>query len=256
MMKKITGTIVTIVFVALMGMLNASAVEYGTVTCNYTPTDTETESCYIKFEISDGEIVKTDYKCFNANDYKMYDQSILFDLEEYTVTKESDCPKYFAIDYNRDGTGQTTGSYTLHLSNNENMSNELVRPGLSGKLSSTSSEEKHGLAYDKYSCGNGYIKSIPKKIVSTSKILYTAIQILIPIALIIFGMLDLTKAVMAQKEDEIKKGQQTFIKRLVTAAIVFFVFAIVKLTIGVVADKTDGSKIIDCVSCFLQGKCD
>ena len=40
---------------------------------------------------------------------------------------------------------------------------------------------------------------------------------------------------MAQKEDEIKKGQQTFIKRIVAAAIVFFIVTIVQLVMGLVA---------------------
>ena len=40
------------------------------------------------------------------------------------------------------------------------------------------------------------------------------LKIVIPILLIIFGMLDLGKAVVASKEDEIKKGQQMFVKRI------------------------------------------
>ena len=45
------------------------------------------------------------------------------------------------------------------------------------------------------------------------------IKIGIPVLLIIFGMMDLGKAVMAQKEDEIKKGWQTFVKRMAAAVI-------------------------------------
>lgn len=77
------------------------------------------------------------------------------------------------------------------------------------------------------------------------------IQIVVPILLIIFGMLDLAKAVMAQKEDEIKKGQQTFIKRLIAAIIVFFVIAVVKLVISAVANGDDG--IMACANCFIEG---
>lgn len=77
------------------------------------------------------------------------------------------------------------------------------------------------------------------------------IQIVVPILLIIFGMLDLAKAVMAQKEDEIKKGQQTFVKRLIAAIIVFFVIAVVKLVISAVAKGDDG--IMACANCFIEG---
>ena len=72
------------------------------------------------------------------------------------------------------------------------------------------------------------------------------------IVLVIMGMLDLFKGIYAQKEDEIKKGQQIFIKRLITAALVFFVVLIVKLVISLVADDK-GTGIIECASCFLNG---
>ena len=65
-------------------------------------------------------------------------------------------------------------------------------------------------------------------------------------------MLDLAKAVMAQKEDEIKKGQQTLIKRLVAAAIVFFIFSIVKM---VATYLSDNSSVGSCMNCFIKGDC-
>lgn len=55
------------------------------------------------------------------------------------------------------------------------------------------------------------------------------LQIGIPILLIVFGMLDLGKAVIASKEDEIKKAQGILIKRIIYAVAVFFVVTIVVL---------------------------
>ena len=43
-----------------------------------------------------------------------------------------------------------------------------------------------------------------------------------------------------------------FIKRLVSALIIFFVFAIVKLVISLVADDT---KIMDCADCLINNDC-
>ena len=63
-------------------------------------------------------------------------------------------------------------------------------------------------------------------------------------------MLDLGKAVIAQKEDEIKKGQATFIKRLVAAAIVFFVVVVVKLLLGLVADGS--TNLVTCIDSILS----
>ena len=82
----------------------------------------------------------------------------------------------------------------------------------------------------------------------------TLIKIGVPILLIIFGMLDLGKAVMAQKDDEIKKGQQTLIKRVIAAAIVFFVVTIVQILVGVVAgNDEEKNEILGCMSCFVNG---
>lgn len=102
-----------------------------------------------------------------------------------------------------------------------------------------------------YSCGSGYITDIPSAILRVIRIVYIILQILVPIALVILGSIDLVKAIGSQKDDEIKKGQKTFIKRLITAAIIFFVFAIVKLVVGVFSN--DDNEIISCMNCFLDG---
>ena len=77
------------------------------------------------------------------------------------------------------------------------------------------------------------------------------IQIAVPILLVVFGMMDLMKSIMAQKEDEIKKGQQIFVKRLIAAIIVFFIIAVVKLVISAVAKNDKG--IMACANCFIEG---
>lgn len=60
------------------------------------------------------------------------------------------------------------------------------------------------------------------------------IKILIPIALILFGLIDLGKAVIAGKEDEMKKAQGTLIKRVIYAVVVFLVVQIVVFATGLV----------------------
>lgn len=58
----------------------------------------------------------------------------------------------------------------------------------------------------------------------------------IPIILIIFGMIDLGKAVMAGKEDEMKKFQGALIKRVIYAVAIFLVVFIVQLVMNIVSD--------------------
>ena len=60
------------------------------------------------------------------------------------------------------------------------------------------------------------------------------LQFLIPIGLILYGMLDLGKAVIAGKEDEMKKAQGTLIKRVIYAIAIFLVVTIVTFVMGLV----------------------
>lgn len=89
-------------------------------------------------------------------------------------------------------------------------------------------------------------ESIPNLVSTIIKV----IQIVVPILLVVLGMIDFLKGVMAQKEDEIKKGQQTFIKRAIAGILVFFVIAIVKFLFSQVSGDGD---MMSCVSCFLNG---
>jgi len=92
---------------------------------------------------------------------------------------------------------------------------------------------------------------IDPKIPNTVHTIIVVIKVVVPVLLVIFGMLDLFKGITAQKEDEIKKGQQLFIKRLISAAIIFFVISIVQLLISFVAGDNPG--IMNCASCFING---
>ena len=58
------------------------------------------------------------------------------------------------------------------------------------------------------------------------------IQWVVPIILIVFGTIDLVKAVIAGKDEEIKKHQQTLFKRAIAAVIVFLVPLLVSIITG------------------------
>ena len=106
------------------------------------------------------------------------------------------------------------------------------------------------LATGKFNCMD---VMVPGKLVNIVHLIITIIKFGVPVLLIIFGMLDLGKAVMASKEDEIKKGQQMFIKRLIAAIIVFFVVVVVQLVVGVAAGEGDSKGISDCLDGFVNG---
>ncbi len=68
------------------------------------------------------------------------------------------------------------------------------------------------------------------------KSVVTLIQWGVPFLLIVFGMIDLGKAVMSSKEDEMKKAQSTLIKRVIYAVAVFLVVTLVIFVMGLVTD--------------------
>lgn len=77
------------------------------------------------------------------------------------------------------------------------------------------------------------------------------IKVFVPILLVIFGMIDLFKSVIASKEDEISKGYKVALKRLIAAIVVFFVVQAVQLLLNLVA--RDDSGITNCFNCFING---
>ena len=106
----------------------------------------------------------------------------------------------------------------------------------------------------KVSCGSGMLNNIPTSITKTVSTAYRIIQVVVPIILIVMGMITLVRSITAGKEDEIKKAQMAFVKKLIAGALVFFVFVIVKLIISVVADGNDKANIMKCADCFLNNK--
>lgn len=108
-------------------------------------------------------------------------------------------------------------------------------------------------AMEKVSCGN--ITNIPAKIPELSHYIVNLLQVAVPVILVIFGSIDLFKGIMASKEDEIKKGQHIFIKRLIIAIVIFFVVAIVKFIVSMLDTKQGNQNIVECIDCFISGEC-
>ena len=100
---------------------------------------------------------------------------------------------------------------------------------------------------------------IPNIIPNITSLVVDIIKMVVPFMLLVMGMLDLGKAVIASKEDEIKKAQSLFIKRIIAAVLVFFIVAIVQLVFGILADAdgSDGSidkeGVNECLNLFLNG---
>ena len=107
------------------------------------------------------------------------------------------------------------------------------------------------------SCGDGLVKNIPTIVPRIAASSYNVVMVVVPAILVILGAIDLAKGVMSQKEDEIKKGRDSLIKRLVAGMAVFLIVMLVKLLVGVVAQSSDDANgIIGCIDCFMSNNCD
>lgn len=93
---------------------------------------------------------------------------------------------------------------------------------------------------------------IPQMIPKITSMVVTFIKIAVPIILIILGMIDLAKAVIASKEEEIKKAQQLFIKRLIAAVVVFLIVTIVQVLFNILASAGAADKSTwTCIKAFI-----
>lgn len=66
------------------------------------------------------------------------------------------------------------------------------------------------------------------------------VRIIVPILIILLGSLDLAKAVIAGKEEQMKKAQTTFIKRVILGLVVFFVPLLVDVVMWLADIVWDG----------------
>ncbi len=71
----------------------------------------------------------------------------------------------------------------------------------------------------------------------------TIIKVVIPLLLIIFGMLDVGKSVVASKPDEVNKSLKSFAMRCIAAVLIFFIPSIVGVLLDAVyqTGETDAS---------------
>lgn len=66
------------------------------------------------------------------------------------------------------------------------------------------------------------------------------IMVVIPVALILFGTIDLGKAVIASDEKEVKSAQSRLIKRIIYAAVIFFIPMLVGVVMDIISAGGEG----------------
>ena len=85
----------------------------------------------------------------------------------------------------------------------------------------------------------------------------TLIQVLVPILLIIWGMIDFAKGVVSNDEDKIRAGRKSFLQRLIAGILVLLVLTVTKLVFNLTSnldsEDTIEEGMWDCVGKFIEG---
>ncbi len=91
---------------------------------------------------------------------------------------------------------------------------------------------------------------IPGGVAGLVRTVIFIIQVVVPVLLILWGMLDFAKGIIGADEDKIKAGQKKFIQRLIAAIVVFLVVVVVQLVITAVGGLSSGSDGNDATSAW------
>ncbi len=83
------------------------------------------------------------------------------------------------------------------------------------------------------------------KVIAIVRLVINAICIVVPIVLILLGAIDLFRAVIASKEEDIKKNQQRLIKRVIAGIIVFLVPTIITVLLNLIGVSNGWKKCWD-----------
>lgn len=102
----------------------------------------------------------------------------------------------------------------------------------------------------KTACGFEYM---PSKLPHFISSLYDIVKLLVPIILIIMGMVDFARAVMASDEKKMKDSQKRFINRLIAGIVVFLVMAVVQFVFKQIDGMSEYKNgFINCINCMLN----
>ena len=96
------------------------------------------------------------------------------------------------------------------------------------------------------------------KVVRFIGYLLVIVKILIPIGLIIFGVINFSKAMLSGNDDSIKKNAYSFAWKIVFAIVIFVLPTVINFIVGLIDGATDGTEDYEnCRNCIFDPKnCD
>ena len=95
-------------------------------------------------------------------------------------------------------------------------------------------------------CNDTYI---PSALATLSRNLIGLVQVMVPVIIILVGMIELVKAIMAGDEKKMDEVKPSLIKKIIAGVMIFLVIAIVKFAFGIIPSET--GTVMECVSIFV-----
>lgn len=275
--------IMTVMFIGLQGV-NAGVVSE--IRCTYINENAELGNGWFKFTRKTSDKVKFESRFWGGTDgvveYSSVENVYDFYDEDYDEETFGICPEYLLFINNRvndksfigpsiasfdniiseEGIseGDSKGDYRIYKFSTE----ENVNAGLSTNITpfSIASTEQEEIAKREADSSTIVVDSsndnpcstlIGDNTIGIIQELYKYLKILVPMIIILMGTLDFIKVVTIGKEEDMKKAQSNFIKRIVVGIVFFIVPVLVSVILkisGITEAYDFGSKDSDAIFCI------
>mgnify|MGYP005771710705 CR=1 FL=1 len=199
-------------------------------------------------EDSDCSLVPTVYI-----DYNVISAPISYEI--YDIRKDASCRYHNLVYENNKETVYSTaegssGCMSLTLSGSGE--SPSTGGGTSGAGEETGTGGATGDIYDTSNFCSGAVLNVFNVI----GWIIVIVKILVPILLIIFGSIDFAKAVIASKDDEIKKSAKTLVMRVIAGIIIFFIPSLLNFVVELIGGSDiyneNSGTFARCTHCMLD----
>lgn len=242
-MKKITYLLFTILLCFIcLNNVKASA------TCVYEPSYTAP----YQYSITCKSNSNGNANCTIKDSYNQL--SIASDAVKFSI--ENSCPNtiYISFEQNTIITNINTTSGEAVSLNKSKSSEGTTTPNNPTNPSNPTEPTNPPTANDKTTIDlENFCQGPVQGAFTTLGWVFFILKILIPILIVVFGSIDVGKAVIASKDDEIKKSIKSLAFRIIAGFIIFFVPTILNFAVKMI-DNSDvyNGTFWDCTKCMLD----
>lgn len=110
---------------------------------------------------------------------------------------------------------------------------------------------------DYVGCGSGTnaVTGIPAIIPRLVSFAVALMKVIIPVAIIISGTIEMFKSIISGNPDNIPKGKKRIINKFVGALLAFFIISFTTNIVKLIARRNEKLTIASCLSCYLNNNC-